>query len=417
MLTSSTVFYVSLWERLAVYFYVTLGIEIKIMQIVRKLAENFATQFRSDCTFIQAPGRINLIGEHTDYNNGFVLPAAIDRYMHFAVAKNQNPDVFSVYSPHFDEIATLSFGMTSLAGLPSWAKYLQAALMEMESRGLKADGINAVIDGDIPVGAGLSSSAALCCGFIYAIAHLNDFRIPRPTIALIAQATEHRVGLNCGLMDQYAVLFGKEQNVFSLDCKHLTVEYHPLRLQNYSIVLMDSKIKHELAADSGYNDRRAACERVVEIAKKTNSAVESLRDLSKQDLIALKPLLNPKDFQRANYVLDENQRVLLTRQALQEERLATVGQYLYQSQQGMQYEYEITIPEIDLLVDLTKPLPEVIGSRLVGGGFGGCTISLVQTDKIDEVIEKITTAYYQQTKIQPEAYELKPADGVKVTPV
>ncbi|MEN0051712.1 MAG: galactokinase, partial [Bacteroidota bacterium] len=362
----------------------------------------------------KAPGRINVIGEHTDYNEGWVLPAAIDKYVYFALGKNGDVDYTEVYSPFFDEKARFNVQSTEFEDIPSWAKYLQAATIEMRARGYEIKGVNGAMDGDIPLGAGLSSSAALCCGFIFGVAKLNDIEISRAEIALIAQATEHRVGLNCGLMDQYAVLFGKENQVIGLDCQSLTFEHSPLELKNYALVLINSNIKHELAADSGYNDRRASCERVVAHIQKDHPKIKTLRDISKTQLIDYQSQLDPIDFQRAQYVFRENQRVLNTMQALENGNIQQVGEYLYQSHNGMRHEYEITVPEIDLLVDLTKEIPAVIGSRMMGGGFGGCTINFIEKSAKEKVVQEIVGQYQKETNQEASVYEVKIGDGVNL---
>lgn len=382
------------------------------MNSLQTLAQRYAQIFKQSHILIKAPGRINVIGEHTDYNEGWVLPAAIDKYIYFALGKNGNENYTEVYSPFFDEKARFNVQSTEFEDIPSWAKYLQAATMEMQARGYKIKGINGAMDGDIPLGAGLSSSAALCCGFIFGMARLNNFEISRAEIALIAQATEHRVGLNCGLMDQYAVLFGKENQVIGLDCQSLTFDHSPLELQNYALVLINSNIKHELAADSGYNDRRASCERVVAAIKKEHSKVNTLRDVSEAQLLEYQTKIAPIDFQRAQYVFRENQRVLNAMQALKRGDIQQLGEYLYQSHHGMRHEYEITVPEIDLLVDSTKEIPEVIGSRMMGGGFGGCTINFIEQSAKEEAIQKIVSQYKEETSQEATVYEAKISDGV-----
>lgn len=384
------------------------------MNILNNLAQRYLAAFNQSHIIVQAPGRINIIGEHTDYNEGFVLPAAIDKYIYFALGNNSDPSKVEIYSPYFDETAQFNLHADTFEDIPSWAKYLQAVVMEMKSRGYEINGVNGVVNGDIPTGAGLSSSAALCAGFIFGIAHLNQLSISRLEMALIAQATEHRVGLNCGLMDPYASLHGKAAHAILLDCQSNESTYFPLDLQHYSLVLIDSQVKHELAADSGYNERRAACERVVTTIQQVHHQVNSLRDVDSQLLKAFQLQVSPIDYQRAKYVLDENQRVHQAIAALQQGRLATLGQLLYQSHYGMQYDYEITVPEIDLLVDLTKPYTEILGARMVGGGFGGCTINLIQKDQATTILDEIAQVYEAETALSPIVYHFNIGDGVKI---
>ncbi len=384
------------------------------MQILQQLAQRYMDWFKQSYIMVQAPGRINIIGEHTDYNEGWVLPAAIDKYIYFALGNNSDIRQVEIYSPNFDETARFSIDAKDFESIPSWGKYLQAVIMELQSRNYNISGVNGIVNGDIPTGAGLSSSAALCSGFIFGLAHLNQLNISRLEMALIAQATEHRVGLNCGLMDPYASLHGKANHAIFLDCQNNESNYFPLDLKSYSLVLIDSKVKHELAADSGYNERRTACERVVALIQQSQPNVRSLRDIDYQTLRAFQSQIQPKDYQRAKYVLDENQRVHQAIAALEQGRLATLGQLLYQSHYGMQYDYEITVPEIDLLVDLTKPYSGVLGARMVGGGFGGCTINLIHNDQKSAILERITEAYQAATQLSPIVYDFNIGDGVKL---
>lgn len=391
------------------------------MTIPQSLVQRYLQYFGEQYILIQAPGRINLIGEHTDYNNGWVLPAAIDRYMYFVLGKNDHQQEITLYSPHFDQTVTISLQQQDLEKqpeeLPFWAKYLQAVALEMQARGHHIVGVQGVLHGDIPTGGGLSSSAALCSGFIFGLAYFNQLSISRLEMALIAQAAEHRVGLNCGIMDPYASLHGKANHLILLDCQTNHSSYVPLHLSEYSLVLIDSKVKHSLAADSGYNERRQSCERVVSTIKAVHPQVNSLRDVNFALLRQFENQLDAIDYKRAKYVLEENQRVHHAITALQQNRLATVGQYLYQSHYGLQHDYEVSVPELDLLVDLTKPFHEVLGARMVGGGFGGCTINLIKTSSKAHILDKITESYYLATSITPEVYEFNLVDGVHIHPL
>lgn len=361
---------------------------------------------------LRAPGRINLIGEHTDYNLGRVFPAAIDKCLYFAMSRNEQAGQVRFHAIDIPEETTFSAGSTSVSETASWAKYLQAIVVELNLRGYPVRGIDGVFGGDIPLGAGLSSSAALCCGFIYGISQLQNMPIPKREIALIAQAAEHRIGLNCGLMDQYAVLFGKKDTAICLDCKSLEFEHFPLNTGAYSLVLLNSNIKHELAAGSGYNDRRRSCENVVAAIQQKHPEVQSLRDVSVSMLETFRERLDPVDHRRAAYILRENERVLQTRTALQNGDMQQVGQILYDAHEGMRTEYEITVPEIDLLVELAHAEPGVSGARMVGGGFGGCTLNLIRTSEKELILPRMMTAYQQKTGIQPTSIEVKTADGV-----
>lgn len=276
---------------------------------------------------IQAPGRINLIGEHTDYNNGFVLPAAINKYLNFAFGPATDHQV-AIHSLNYDE--ALRFVLSSPDDfrevVSTWKQYLLTAVRVLQDKGYELHSFYATFGGDIPLGAGMSSSAALCCGFIYGLSELFDLRIAREEIALLAQTTEHRIGIQCGLMDQYAVLFGQPDQVLFLDCESLQYQYFPLALGNYTLVLINSMVKHALAAESGYNDRRASCERVVALIQRDHPAVKSLRHIDQEQLTDYQTSLSEEDYQRACYVLNENQRVQDTVVALQQGNVQRVGE-------------------------------------------------------------------------------------------
>ncbi|MEM9849030.1 MAG: galactokinase [Bacteroidota bacterium] len=384
------------------------------MNILQTLAQRYFELFKQSYIVVKAPGRLNIIGEHTDYNEGWVLPAAIDKHIYFALGKNADPEYIEIYSPFFKESARFRIEAEDFAAIPAWAKYLQAAIMEMRARGHAVKGVNGALDGNIPLGAGLSSSAALCCGFILGVAQLNDIELSKAEIALIGQATEHRVGLNCGIMDQFSVMFGKKDQVIGLDCQSMEVSYSPLALDQYQLVVFNSNIKHELAADSGYNDRRASCERVVQVVQTEQADVKSLRDIDAATIDRFQSKINPTDYKRAKYVLNENERVLSTMTALKAGDWASVGANLYASHAGMQQEYEITVPEIDLLVDLTRDIDAVVGSRMTGGGFGGCTIAFIEQSQSIPVIEHISQQYLKETGKETTAYEIGIDDGVRV---
>jgi galactokinase len=384
---------------------------VNLLQII---AQRYAQSFQNNAIFVKAPGRFNLIGEHTDYNEGFVLPAAIDRHIYLALGRSTNSDQVTIFSPTFDTTISFSLLDDDLESLPNWGRYFKAATQELQARGYQFSGVSGAVQGNIPLGAGLSSSAALCCGFIKGLAHLNGLDLSKAEIASIGQKTEHRVGLNCGLMDQYAVLFGRKEQAVFLDCQSLEVEHVPLDLGAYQLLIFNSNIKHELAADSGYNERRAACERVVAQIKKEHVEVQSLRDVSQEILSSYQDQLDATDFKRAQYVLHENQRVRQAKNALANGDLIAVGQLLNASHVGMRDEYEITVPEIDLLVELAQAQKGVLGSRMTGGGFGGCTIALVHQSEQQAVKESILKAYEAQAGRAATCYQLGIDDGVKI---
>ena len=366
---------------------------------------------RPPALIISAPGRINLIGEHTDYNDGYVLPAAIDKHIFFAFGEAEG-SLSTIQSINYDDQLRFDPAGEAPADAPAWGRYLATATQELRERSYEVPPFICVFGGDIPLGAGMSSSAALCCGFIYGLSERYHLNISREENALIAQATEHRIGLNCGLMDQYAVLFGRNNKVLFLDCESLHYEHFPLELGNYTLVLINSMIKHEFAAESGYNDRRASCERVVATVRGDHADVKTLRQVSREQLASYQGQLSAEDYRRAHYVLDENQRVLDTVKALQAGDVQQAGAFMFASHAGMRDEYQITTPELDTLVDLAQQQDEVLGARMMGGGFGGCTINLMKKENQASVVEHLVRSYQQTYDLKPEVYELALSEGV-----
>lgn len=377
-----------------------------------KIQQSFSTQFSGELLLIKSPGRINLIGEHTDYNNGFVMPGAIDKAMYFAIGKNGN-SVLEIHSFNYDE--SLVFENLEKEDLPSWASYFKAILEILNEKGVTIKGVQCVFGGDIPIGAGLSSSAALCCGFIFGLSELFDLNISKEEIAKIGQAAEHRIGLNCGLMDQYAVVFGKKDHVFRLDCQSLELKYIPFKLEHHTLVLINSNIEHKLAsADSEYNTRRASCEKVVELIAKDFPKIQSLRDLDTRLLERYTNEIQPIDLQRVKYVIKENQRVHQVINLLEKNDLKEVGNVLLQGHYGLSKEYDVSLPELDILVDLAKKEDGVLGARLMGGGFGGATINLVLNENKETTLANIKKHYFKLTGLECKIHEVIIEDGVKI---
>ena len=382
--------------------------------IHNKVKSYFENNYLKNPILIKAPGRINLIGEHTDYNQGLVLPASIEKGIYFAVSGNvENNIQIESFLTQPEKIVFQLNGEHKVFE-SFWGNYFKAIIEILIAKNYPLKGMNCVFGGDIPIGSGLSSSAALCCGFIYAITQVSDKEISREDIALIAQEAEHKIGLNCGLMDQYAVLFGKKGNAFFLDCNDLSHKYIPINLDGYSWVLINSNIKHNLAVDSEYNKRRVSCENIVKQVQAYRPQVKSLRDISKDDLVKVKNKVNEIDIQRAKYIIEENERVLQMMQELTADDAIAVGNVLKNGHWAMSTEYEITTSELDHLVKIGEELDGVLGSRMMGGGFGGCTINLIETKSLDESIKALLRSYKNKTGINAEFYHLAIDDGVKV---
>ena len=379
--------------------------------MIQEIQKKYIEQFGQQPILVKAPGRINLIGEHTDYNNGYVMPASIDKAIYFAMGKIEGQHSIHIQATNYDQVIVLKNGQEN--NLPLWSNYLKAIVHIFNERGIELNGINCIFGGDVPIGAGLSSSAALCCGFIFGVSTLFDLNIPRKEIALIAQEAEHRIGLNCGLMDQYAVLFGKKDYVFRLDCKNLVFSYLPMRLDTHSLVLINSKIEHQLEG-SPYNDRRHSCEGVVKIVASKYPDVKTLREIDMDHLVEFKNEISTKDFIRAKYVLEENNRVWQMMQALDQRDFSKAGAILFRAHQAMSKEYEISLPEMDLLVNLAKQEKSVLGARMMGGGFGGCTINLIENKDKETVLERIQAQYLKATGNHSEHYQVQIGDGLKL---
>ncbi len=370
------------------------------------IREQFSQRFGGNGVFYASAGRINLIGEHTDYNGGFVFPGAIDKVI-MAEIKPNGTDKVRVYSVDIDEYA--EFGLNEEdAPTQQWARYIFGVCREVIKRGGSVKGFDAVFAGNVPLGAGLSSSAALESCFAYAKNDLfNDGKSDKFELAKIGQSTEHNYcGVNCGIMDQFASVFGKKDHLIRLDCRSLEYEYFPFRLDGYKLVLVDSKVKHELV-DSPYNKRRASCEHVAK-----ELGVDTLRDAEMEDLERIKDRISQEDYNRAKYVIEEKQRVLDVCEALQKGDYDTVGDRMYKTHEGMSKLYEVSCVELDYLNDIAKECG-VTGSRIMGGGFGGCTINLVKDDLYDNFIATAKKKFEAKYGHEPRVYDVIVSDGAR----
>ena len=357
-----------------------------------------------------SPGRINLIGEHTDYNGGFVFPGAIDKGM-VAELKINGTDKVRAYSIDLKDY--VEFGLNEEdAPRASWARYIFGVCREIIKRGGKIAGFNTAFAGDVPLGAGMSSSAALESTYAFALNDMFNCGIDKFELAKIGQATEHNYcGVNCGIMDQFASVFGKAGHLIRLDCRSLEYQYFPFKPEGYRLVLLDSVVKHELAS-SAYNDRRKSCENVVAAIQKKHPNVEFLRDANMSMLDEVKEEVSAEDYMRAEYVIGEVQRVLDVCDALEQGDYETVGQKMYETHHGMSKLYEVSCEELDFLNDIAKECG-VTGSRVMGGGFGGCTINLVKDELYDAFVEKAKAEYKTKFGRLPKVYDVVIADGAR----
>lgn len=364
----------------------------------------FTKRFGQEGVFYASAGRINLIGEHTDYNGGYVFPGAIDKVIMAAIAPNDT-DKVRVYSIDIDEY--VEFGLNEEdAPTQSWARYIFGVCREILKRGGSVKGFDAVFAGNVPLGAGLSSSAALESCFAFALNDmLNDNSIDKFELARIGQSTEHNYcGVNCGIMDQFASVMGQKGKLMRLDCRSMEFEYFPFNPEGYELVLLDSAVKHELA-DSPYNKRRASCERV---AKRLG--LETLRDATMTMLKAIRTDITAEDYFRAKFVIEEKDRVLAVCDALNAGDYETVGQKMYETHHGLSDDYEVSCEELDFLNDIARECG-VTGSRIMGGGFGGCTINLVKKDLLDKFVETAKVRFNEKYGHEPKVYPVVISDG------
>lgn len=376
-----------------------------------KIKEVFEKEFGKEYRFFAAPGRINLIGEHTDYNEGFVMPAAIDKRIYLAIAlvSGSESKIIADDINKSVEFETLAENLE----LPQWARYPYGVIGELKKLGHVTGSFHAVFGGDIPSGAGLSSSAALESAFGYALNELNKFGLDRLALAKVGQKAEHNyVGVMCGIMDQFSSIFGKKDHVFRLDCRSLEFEYFPLKLDDYELILADTQVKHSLAS-SAYNKRRSECEEGVLILKTQMPGVKSLRDVRPKDIEPYHGQMGDEVFDRCLYVAEENERVLETSKALADGNMKEVGRLLYLSHEGLSKKYDVSCEELDLLVETAKTIDGVMGARMMGGGFGGCTINLVRSSAVEDFKEKTSVAFEKSYGKPPVFYEVNPGDGVK----
>ena len=369
-----------------------------------RIKAEFAQRFGEGGTMYASAGRINLIGEHTDYNGGFVFPGAIDKCI-AAQIKENGTDKVRVYSIDIDDYA--EFGLNEEdAPKAQWARYIFGVCRETIKRGGEVRGFDAVFAGNVPLGAGLSSSAALESCFTFAMNDMyNDNKIDKFELARIGQSTEHNYcGVNCGIMDQFASVFGKKNCLMRLDCRSMEFQYFPFEPKGYKLVLVDSVVKHELV-DSPYNKRRESCERVA-----AKLGIETLRDAEMEDLERIKAEISEEDYMRAEYVIGEKQRVLDVCAALEAGDYDTVGERMYQTHEGMSKLYEVSCEELDFLNDVAKECG-VTGSRIMGGGFGGCTINLVKDELYDNFIATAKAKFNEKYGHEPKVYDVIISDG------
>jgi galactokinase len=383
-----------------------------LISYAQELKSHFESLYAQTPLLVRSPGRVNLIGEHTDYNMGFVLPAAINKSIYLAIQKREDDQVHLSSLDYKDTYSTTLSEIKPSGKL--WPDYILGVIEQLQKQGFKLGGFNLAFGGDIPEGAGLSSSAALECASGFAFNELFNLGLERIDVVKNAQAAENQfVGVKCGIMDQFASVFGKKQHLVRLDCQTLEYTYIPFRAPDVKIVLFDTRVKHSLAS-SAYNERREQCEAGVALIAKHHPEVTSLRYATEDMLLTYVKPVDEIIYQRCTYIVAEIKRLLDGCIDLENNDLPAFGQKMFESHNGLQNLYEVSCPELDHLVDLVRNNENVYGARMMGGGFGGCTINLVKSDAIDALIDEVTIGYKKLTGRDVMAYIAQIDEGTSV---
>lgn len=374
------------------------------------IAAAFRDRYQRQPRLFRAPGRVNLIGEHTDYNDGFVMPLAIDRDTVVAAAERHD-GIVAIYSTNLEEAATIDLGVNRSSSRGHWSSYVEGVIRLMIQAGARIKGADLLVRSDVPEGAGLSSSAALELSTAICFASLFDADIPKTQLALISQKAEHQyAGTKCGIMDQYISAHGEKGQALLIDCRDLTFERIPADIPETNWVVIDTKVKHSLAS-SEYNRRREECEEAVSLLGKHRMGIKALRDVTSEELRTIGGDLPPTIMKRAMHVITENERTLEAASALRKQDAAGVGTLMFESHRSLRHDYQVTSPELDFLVDAAAQYEGCYGSRMTGGGFGGCTISLVAQDRAEAFADHLLKGYKQKFGQGGEIYMIRSANG------
>ncbi|MDG1794114.1 MAG: galactokinase [Flavobacteriaceae bacterium] len=377
-------------------------------KLVKKVKRSFKEQFKTKPLIVFSPGRINLIGEHTDYNDGFAFPAAINKGIAVAISKS-DAKTSNVCALNKNE--TYNFNTENIKPLEDggWRNYMLGVVAELQILRKQVGNFNAVFAGNIPGGAGMSSSAALENSFVYGLNKLFNLGLSKHDMILVSQKAEHNfAGVKCGIMDQYASMFGLKKSALLLDCRTIESQPYKIDFKDYKLMLINTNVKHDLS-ESEYNDRREVCERVSGLLH-----LDALRDASKEDLDRIKNDISDEDYQKALYVINENNRVKQFSEAIKKDDIQALGVLLYQSHEGLSTKYKVSCRELDFLVDRAKENPNVLGSRMMGGGFGGCTINLVKKDAFKTFKKEISKKFEAEFEYDCSVYTVKLSRGTHI---
>lgn len=379
------------------------------MSVTNSLRDEFRKRFASNCKIFRAPGRVNLIGEHTDYNDGFVMPVAIDFETQVALALTHSGKL-SLQSLQEEEAVELRLHESQPQPSYNWTDYIRGVMVQLGCEGINLRGANLLVDGKVPIGAGLSSSAALEVATAIALLAASNGQMKKEEIALLCQRAENEfVGSRCGIMDQFASLFGKAGCALLLDCRSLEVRYLPWPT-DVVLVICNTMVKHSIA-NGEYNQRRAECEAGVEYFARHRPEIKALRDVGLEDLREYGSGLAGVLLRRCRHVIGENARVLKAAEALAASNIESFGQLMGESHRSLKVDFEVSCSELDVMVELAEKIPGTYGARMTGGGFGGCTINLVEENQAQAFRERIAADYHRATGIRPEIYITRAAQG------
>ena len=374
-------------------------------KLVNKVKNSFKDQFKTKPLIVFSPGRINLIGEHTDYNDGFTFPAAINKGIALAISKSAL-NVSSVYAINKEELYEFTTENIKPILDGGWRNYVLGVVAELQNLGKKLGNFNSVFAGNIPGGAGMSSSAALENSFVYGLNDLFELGLTKNEMILVSQKAEHNfAGVKCGIMDQYASMFGVKKSALLLDCRTIESKPYKIDFKEYKLMLINTNVKHDLS-ESAYNDRREVCEKISSLLQ-----ISALRDASKEDLDELIGKISDEEYQKALYIINENNRVKQFSEAINKDDIAALGNLLYQSHEGLSTKYKVSCEELDFLVDSAKECPNVLGARMMGGGFGGCTINLVKKHEFKVFKKDIARKFRNKFKKECSVYSVKLSEG------
>ena len=377
-------------------------------KLVKQVKRSFKEQFKTKPLVVFSPGRINLIGEHTDYNDGFAFPAAINKGIVLAISKSDSKESY-VFAFNKNEIHKFETKHIKPLKNGGWRNYILGVVAELGVLGMEVESFNAVFAGNIPGGAGMSSSAALENSFVYGLNKLFNLGLSKHDMILVSQKAEHNfAGVKCGIMDQYASMFGLKKSALLLDCRTIESQPYKIDFKDYKLMLINTNVKHDLS-ESEYNDRREVCEKVSGLLH-----LDALRDASKEDIDRIKSNISDGDYQKALYVINENHRVKQFSEAIKNGDIKALGNLLYQSHEGLSTKYKVSCKELDFLVDRAKENPNVIGSRMMGGGFGGCTINLVKKDEFKTFKKEVSKKFKAAFEYDCDVYSVKLSRGTQI---